>query len=315
MNETPDYITTVFILMAILIILAGINIFLTGKRKEPETADESDETLEKITRKLDVQSENINQINEGIGGFREPLTKLNRYLSGGTLAGTFGEWSLQAIISDILPADRYEENKEVIPGSNHRVEFAVRMPEGLLPIDAKFPSGLYDTYIRAADEGDKERIGRAEGAIKRHVIQDSENIKSRYTQTGITIDLAVMFIPSESLMQLIDSIGDLRQEVFRDNRVLILGPNSLAAYLISINMGFNTLALNQRAEEVIRELGAIKREFENHTTHTDNLANRANAMLTAIDELKVRDRAMNRAFRNMDNLLGEDEGEEEGTQE
>ena len=308
---TQEQIIIAFILMATLIILVGINIFLTGKKRQPETTDKSDNTLEKITDKLNLQASNIEQINEDIGGFREPLTKLNRYLSGGTLAGTFGEWSLQAIISDILPADKYEENKEVIPGSNHRVEFAVRMPEGLLPIDAKFPSGLYDTYIHAADEGDKERIGRAEGAIKRHVIQDSENIKKRYTQTGITIDLAVMFIPSESLMQLIDSIGDLRQEVFRDNRVLILGPNSLAAYLISINMGFNTLALNQRAEEVIIELGAIKREFERFTNSTDNLVNKADAMVTAVDAHKVRERAMNRAF----NLLGEDEEEGEETQE
>ena len=311
MNETPDYITIVFILMATLIILVGINIFLTGKKREPETTDKTDKTLEKITDKLSVQASNIEQINEDIGGFREPLTKLNRYLSGGTLAGTFGEWSLQAIISDILPADKYEENKEVIPGSGHRVEFVVRLPEGLLPIDAKFPSGLYDTYIKAADEGDKERVDRAEVAIKRHVTQDSNNIKNLYTKTGITIDLAVMFIPSESLMQLIDSIGNLREEVFRDNRVLILGPNSLAAYLISINMGFKTLALNQRAEEVIVALGDLKSEFENFTGSTDNLVRKADAMVTAVDQHETRERAMTRAFRNMDNLLGEDEETQE----
>jgi DNA recombination protein RmuC len=166
---------------------------------------------------------------------------------------------------------------------------------------------LYDTYIKAADEGDKERVDRAEVAIKKHVTQDSNNIKNLYTKTGITIDLAVMFIPSESLMQLIDSIGNLRQEVFRDNRVLILGPNSLAAYLISINMGFKTLALNERAEEVIVALGDLKSEFENFTGSTDNLVRKADAMVTAVDEHETRERAMTRAFRNMDNLLEEDE--------
>ena len=62
--------------------------------------------------------------------FQEPLSKLRRYLSGGTLAGTFGEWSLEAIVSDIFSSNRYEKNVEITPGSGKRVEFVIKLPEG-----------------------------------------------------------------------------------------------------------------------------------------------------------------------------------------
>ena len=90
--------------------------------------------------------------------------------------------------------------------------------------------------------------------IRRHVINDADDIRDKYIQEGITIDLGVMYIPSESLMQLIDSIDNLREDLFRDKRVLIMGPNSLAAYLISIHMGFRTLALNFSFGTVALEL-------------------------------------------------------------
>ena len=76
-------------------------------------------------------------------------------------------------------------------------------------------------------------------------------------------------------------------------------------------MGFKTLALNQRAEEVIVALGDLKSEFENFTGSTDNLVRKADAMVTAVDQHETRERAMTRAFRNMDNLLGEDEETQE----
>ena len=90
-------------------------------------------------------------------------------------------------------------------------------------------------------------------------------------QSGVTIELGIMYIPSESLMQLIDSIANLREEVFRDHRVLIMGPNSLAAYLISVHMGFRTIALNERASDIMLEFGKLKKEFENFSSSTEEL--------------------------------------------
>ena len=204
---------------------------------------------------------------------------------------------------NIFHPNQFIENAEVIGGSGKRVEFAIKLPEGLLlPIDAKFPSGLYDNYLSAVDSSNSQSTKTAIDAIRRHVINDANDINSKYIQSGITIELGIMFIPSESLMQLIDSISDIREQIFRDNRVLIMGPNSLAAYLISVHMGFRTLAINEKASEIMREFGKLKKEFENFSSSTAELQKKADAMLKVINEHSSRERQMDKAIKNMDNI-------------
>jgi len=290
------------LLIILVLALVGWNVYLSIGKKENKD-DES--RIDDIKASLSSQTSSLEGLIRDVASFQDPLNKLNRYLSGGTLAGTFGEWSLEAIITDIFPADKFESNCEVIPGSGQRVEFAIKLPEGLMPIDAKFPSALYDNYIDASSRGEKESVNTALTSIKRHVISDAKDIKEKYMQAGQTIDLGVMFIPSESLMQLIDSIEDLRKIIFRDSRVLVMGPNSLAAYLISIHMGFRNLALNERAEEILVEFGNLKKEFENFESSTEDLAKKAEAMLKAVDQHETRERQMNRALKRMEEI-GED---------
>ena len=295
------------LLIIVVLALVGWNVYLSIGKKENKD-DES--RIDDIKASLSSQTSSLEGLIRDVASFQDPLNKLNRYLSGGTLAGSFGEWSLEAIITDIFPADRFESNCEVIPGSGQRVEFAIKLPEGLMPIDAKFPSALYDNYMDASSRGEKDSVKAALTAIKRHVISDAKDIKEKYMQAGKTIDLGVMFIPSESLMQLIDSIEDLRKIIFRDSRVLVMGPNSLAAYLISIHMGFRNLALNERAEEILVEFGNLKKEFENFESSTEDLAKKAEAMLKAVDKHETRERQMNRALKRMEEI-GEDTEEKD----
>ena len=295
------------LLIIVVLALVGWNVYLSIGKKENKD-DES--RIDDIKASLSSQTSSLEGLIRDVASFQDPLNKLNRYLSGGTLAGSFGEWSLEAIITDIFPADKFESNCEVIPGSGQRVEFAIKLPEGLMPIDAKFPSALYDNYMDASSRGEKDSVNAALTAIKRHVISDAKDIKEKYMQAGKTIDLGVMFIPSESLMQLIDSIEDLRKIIFRDSRILVMGPNSLAAYLISIHMGFRNLALNERAEEILVEFGNLKKEFENFESSTEDLAKKAEAMLKAVDQHETRERQMNRALKRMEEI-GEDTEEKD----
>jgi len=266
-------------------------------------SSDSKESLRDLDKAVERQEATLFGLTKDIQSFQDPLNKLNRYLSGGTLAGKFGEWSLEAIIKDIFHSNQFIANAEVIPGSGKRVEFAIKLPEGLLlPIDAKFPSGLFDNYLMAVDSKDQQLVKKSKDDIKRHVLNDARDINAKYMQSGITIELGVMYIPSESLMQLIDSIANLREEIFRDHRVLIMGPNSLAAYLISVHMGFRTLALNERASEIMQEFGKLKKEFLNFSSSTEDLQKRADAMLKAVNEHATRERQMEKAIKNMDQL-------------
>ena len=291
----------IWILLIIIILLLGLLIYLNVKDRSQSS--DSKESLRDLDKAVERQETKLSDLSLEIQSFQDPLSKLNRYLSGGALAGTFGEWALDAIIKDIFHPNQFIENAEVIGGSGKRVEFAIKLPEGLLlPIDAKFPSGLYDNYLSAVDSSNSQSIKTAIDAIRRHVINDANDINSKYIQSGITIELGIMFIPSESLMQLIDSISDIREQIFRDSRVLIMGPNSLAAYLISVHMGFRTLAINEKASEIMKEFGKLKKEFENFSSSTAELQKKADAMLKVINEHSSRERQMNKAIKNMNNI-------------
>ena len=293
--------TYIWILLVVIILLLGFLIYLNIK--DGSQSIDSKESLRDLDKAVERQEATLFDLTKDIQSFQDPLNKLNRYLSGGTLAGKFGEWSLEAIIKDIFHPNQFIANAEVISGSGKRVEFAIKLPEGLLlPIDAKFPSGLFDNYLLAVDLKDQQLVKKSKDDIKRHVQNDAKDINFKYMQSGVTIELGVMYIPSESLMQLIDSISNLREEVFRDHRVLIMGPNSLAAYLISVHMGFRTIALNERASEIMQEFGRLKKEFLNFGSSTEDLQKRADAMLKAVNEHATRERQMEKAIKNMDQL-------------
>jgi DNA recombination protein RmuC len=294
-------VTYIWILLVVIILLLGLLIYLNIK--DSSQSSDSKESLRDLDKAVERQEAKLSDLSNDIQSFQDPLSKLNRYLSGGALAGTFGEWSLDAIVKDIFHQNQFIANAEVIPGSGRRVEFAIKLPEGLLlPIDAKFPSGLFDNYLSAVDNRNPQLIKASSDAIRRHVQKDAKDIKEKYIQSGITIELGIMYIPSESLMQLIDSIDNIREEIFRDNRVLIMGPNSLAAYLISVHMGFRTLALNERASEIMKEFGKLKKEFENFGSSTEELQKKTDAMLKAVNEHATRERQMNKAIKNMDQV-------------
>ena len=127
---------TILLVLALLA-LVGWNIYLSLGRRENK---QEESRLNDIKTSLSSQSSSLEGLIRDVASFQDPLNKLNRYLSGGTLAGSFGEWSLEAIITDIFPPDKFETNCEIITGSGQRVEFAIKLPDGLLPIDAKVPS-------------------------------------------------------------------------------------------------------------------------------------------------------------------------------
>jgi DNA recombination protein RmuC len=169
----------------------GILIYL-NLRSDPEKVS-SKESFRDLDKAVERQEATLSDLSKDIQSFQDPLSKLNRYLSGGVLAGKFGEWSLEAIIKDIFHPNQFIANAEVISGSGKRVEFAIKLPEGLLlPIDAKFPSGLFDSYLSAVDNSDTQLIKKSADDIRRHVQKDSIDINSKYMQSGVTVDLGIM---------------------------------------------------------------------------------------------------------------------------
>jgi DNA anti-recombination protein RmuC len=195
---------------------------------------------------------------------------------------------------------------------NARLPVEIRIID-IVEVDSKFHSRLidkYETYIEVAEKGE-EGSGQVD-AVRKEILDsiksDAEDISSKYMQEGVTVDVGIMFIMSESLNQLIDTpdfrkrnknIG-IREEIFNEHRVLIMGPNSFAAYLTSIYMGFKTLSLNDQAREIVKDIGKAKKEFNKFSNSTRLLIRQAESMLNKAREQETRERAMSKVLDSIE---------------
>ena len=304
------------LLMVLLVLLAVLGLllhnFLQNKKNSQE--NEGKVTLESLNQSLETIQNNSSKVISDIEGFKSPMSSLNRYLSGGTQAGVVGEWGLESIISEILPANQFEKDFMINPNAQNRVEFAIKMPEGLyMPVDSKFHSRLIDRYENYVDLSQQGEEGKAQmDSLRKEILDsiksDAEDINSKYMLEGVTVDVGIMFIMSENLNQLIDSPDfrkrnkniSIREEIFNEYRVLIMGPNSFAAYLTSVYMGFKTLSINDQAREIIEDIGKAKKEFNKFSKSTQLLIKQAESMLNKAKEQETRERAMNRILENIE---------------
>ena len=117
-----------WIITVILIIIISLLITIIYLQiKNTLNKNKDLESIEQLDRALGKQEDTLLDLTKDIQSFHDPLNKLRRYLSGGTLAGKFGEWSLESIMQDIFNPSQYMKNAEVIKGSGKRVEFVLKI--------------------------------------------------------------------------------------------------------------------------------------------------------------------------------------------
>ncbi len=225
----------------------------------------NDRLREQIDKRLGELHRNLGEMQTLAGGVDE----LKRILTNVKTRGIWGEMQLAKLLYDVLPKTRVAENVEVIPHSGARVEFALRLPgsdalhEILLPIDAKFPQ---EDYLRLQQAREDGRSADAEDALKkleRRLKNEAKEINEKYICPPHSTDFGVMYLPSEGLYLEALNIPGLVEELQKTYRVCVAGPSTLAALVNSLQMGFRTLAVQQRADEVWRLLAAVKQDMEN----------------------------------------------------
>ncbi len=231
---------------------------------------------EKLSRTLnDSLARSFSQVNEqleavykGLGEMQavaQDVGGLKRVLSNVKTRGILGEVQLAAILGDVLTADQYDQNVATKPGSNDRVEFAVKVPveDGFiyLPIDAKFPGDAYDQLRDAQESGEKDAVEAARKVLETRIKGEAKDICEKYLSVPQTTNFAIMFLPFEGLYaEVVDRPG-LLECLQRDYHVNVAGPSTMAALLNSLQMSYQTLALQRRADEIAQVLAAVKAEF------------------------------------------------------
>ncbi|WP_232474671.1 DNA recombination protein RmuC [Neoroseomonas rubea] len=237
------------------------------------------------------------------------IVDIKRLFSNVKTRGGWGEAQLRALIDDILPPGSYEANKRLSEDTAEAVEFAIRMPtengrEVFLPVDAKFPTEDWDRLVIAAEAGDTEGERAARRALEVRVKAEAAKIAAKYIRPPLTVEFAVLFLPTEGLYAEIARIPGAIEEIGRMHRVMVLGPSLLPAMLRSIQMGHVTLALGEKAELVRELLGATKAEIGKMDEVLGKLRRQVTAVGNTIDAAQVRTRAVARRLRGVDAVDG-----------
>ena len=273
-----------YLIFISLILILGILVYLLLSIKSKQTSDKGG--TESLENKLNKVSSDINKIEIDLASVTTPINELNRFLGGNVTTGRLGEWSLESIVQDIMPNESFDFQAQINPESLDRVDCSITTAEGfLVPIDSKFYAGQYQTYQSSNNDSDRKKVLRD---LRTSVLRDAEDISKKYITKNITSNYAILYIASEKIIDLIDKIDDLRQECLTDKRTLILGPNTLAAFLDTIRVGHHYLKLNETAAEVAKVVRGIQKEFSNFDLSTDSVIKRLDGAMKDVQQLQTR---------------------------
>lgn len=265
---------------------------------------------EQLTQHLDKRlnasfaqvSARLEQVYKGLGEMQNlavGVGDLKKVLTNVKTRGIWGEMQLGALLGQVLTREQYAENIEIVPGSQERVEFAVRLPGKdehavWLPIDSKFPQEDYLRLVEASQQGDAAGVETARRALMTRVKIEGKRIASKYIAPPHSTDFAIMFLPVEGLYAEVMRDMDTAEQLQREQRVVIAGPSTFAALLNALQMGFRTLAIEQRSSEVWKLLGAVKNDFGRFAEVLEKTQQRLRQASDSIDTAFTRTRAIQR---------------------
>jgi len=265
---------------------------------------------ERLTQSLDKKlnesfalvSQRLEQVYKGLGEMQTLATgvgDLKRVLTNVKTRGIWGEMQLGNLLSAVLTPEQYAENVAVVPGSQERVEFAVRLPGKdadvvWLPIDSKFPVEDYARLQEASQSGDAAAVDAARKALMQQIKLEARRISGKYIAPPHTTDFAIMFLPVEGLYAEVVQQTDLVDAIQREQRVVIAGPSTFSALLNALQMGFRTLAIEKRSGEVWKLLGTVKADFGAFSEVLEKTQLRLRQASESIDSAFVKTRTIQR---------------------
>ncbi len=237
-----------------------------GEKLDETLTQRLNSSFETVSKQLTNVYKSLGEMKELSSNVTDSVGSLNRVLTNVKARGTWAEVQLQNILDQTI-TNMYETNVQTNPSYNGRVEFAVKIPNGdtdeitYLPIDSKFPMEDYARLTAASDEGDIEALANAKKALEARVKDEAKLIK-QYVCPPYTTPFAIMYLATEGLYAEIISSKTGIAESLQAQGIMIAGPSTVTALLNSLAMGFKTVAINKKANEVWKVLGAAKTQYE-----------------------------------------------------
>lgn len=267
------------------------------------------ESFKQVSDRLEAVHKGLGEMQSlaaGVGDLKQVLTNVKT-------RGTWGEVQLGALLEQIMTSDQYQANVACKKGSRERVEFAVRLPgqdgdggEAVwLPIDAKFPLEDYQRMLEAQERRDTAGMESSLKALEVRVKTAAKDIHSKYLDPPRTTDFGIMFLPTEGLYAEVLRRPGLVEGLQREWRVVVAGPTTLAALLNSLQMGFRTLAVEQRSSEVWQLLGAVKTQFGQFGSLLDKVHTKLDQASSTIEDAAKKSRTIERRLRTVQEIPAE----------
>ena len=270
-------------------------------------------TLEKrLGDSFKLVSERLELVHKGLGEMQNLASgvgDLKRVLTNVKTRGTWGEFQLQAILEQVLLPSQFEKNVHVRPDSADHVEFAVRLPGAggedkpvWLPIDSKFPKEDYERILDAQDRADADALKSARDSLAKSLRVFAKDIRDQYIAPPWSTDFAILFVPTEGLFAEICQYPGLLDMLQREYRVSVAGPTTLSTLLNSLQMGFQTLAIQKRSSEVWELLGHVKKEFGKYAELLSAVEKKLDEAKSKISSVRSKTTTITRHLKKVDEL-------------
>ena len=280
-----------------------------------KTVDEKlQQSMEKhFNESFQLISQRLEEVHKGLGEMQTlaaGVGDLKKVLTNVKTRGNIGEFQLAAILEQYLASDQYVQNIATVPNSSEVVEFAIKLPGTAddtpvyLPVDSKFPVEDYQRLLECYEQFPQmsPEVKKVQEAFARTVRKAAGDIKSKYVYPPNTTAFALMFVPCEGIYAEILRIPGLFEKLQNELKISVVGPANLVAFLNSLQMGFKTLAIEKRSNEVWQILGAVKTEFHKFGEEIDATRKSLNTAINHMEKIGVRTRAMNRSLRDIQTL-------------
>ena len=261
-----------------------------------------------VSEQLENLYKSLGEMKELSAGVTDNVGALNRVLTNVKARGTWAEVQLETILDQTIP-NMYEKNIATGEKDSERVEFAIRIPASddksritYLPVDSKFPMEDYVRLCTAADHADPDAVKAARKALEDRVLSEAKMIK-KYINVPNTTPFAIMYLATEGLYaEIVSSSSGILEKIQNECNVMVAGPSTITALLNSLSMGFKTVAINEKANEVRVLLSAAKAQYENFSVILEKAKKKIDDAGKTLDDAQKRNTIIRKKLRTVEDL-------------